>query len=72
MNLAEAVLQYVFPEMFRLQQRTIFGCFRPLQDWHAEVALTQLAQGYTKGARGFSHHAVGFYNNSAWMEIPKE
>ena len=72
MNLAEAVLQYVFPEMFRLQQRIIFGCFRPLQDWHAEVVLTQLAQGYTKGARGFSHYAAGFSNNSAWMKVPKE
>ena len=72
MNLAEAVLQYVFPEMFRLQQRIIFGCFRPLQDWHGEVVLTQLAQGYTKGARGFSHYAAGFSNNSAWMKGPKE
>ena len=72
MNLAEAVLQYVFPGMFRLQQRIIFGCFRPLQDWHAEVVLTQLAQGYTKGGRGFSHYAAGFSNNSAWMKVPKE
>ena len=72
MNLAEAVLQYVFPKMFRLQQRIIFGCFRPLQDWHAEVVLTQLAQGYTKGARGFSHYAAGFSNNSAWKKVPKE
>ena len=72
MNLAEAVFEYVFPEMFRLQQRIVYGCFRPLQDWHAEIVLTQLAQGYTKGARGFSHYGAGFSNNSAWLKTPKK
>ena len=67
MNLAEAVFEYVFTEMFRLQQMIILGCFRPLQDWHAEIVFTQLAQGYTKGVRGFSHYAAGFSNNSAWL-----
>ena len=72
MNLAEGVFKYLFSEMFRLQQRIIFGCFRSLQDWHAEIVLTQIGQGYTQGGRGFSHYPAGLSNNSAWMRTPQE
>ena len=72
MNLAEAVFKYLFSEMFRLQQRIIFGCFRSLQDWHAEIVLTQIGQGYTQGGRGFSHYPAGLSNNSGWLRTPQE
>ena len=62
MNLAEAAFETEFPGAFRLQQRTIYACFRPIQTWLSEIVLTQLAQGYVEGGGGFSHEVAGRSN----------
>lgn len=72
MNLAQAAFQYVFPGMFKLQQRIIYACYRETQIWLGEIILTQIAQGYTKGAKGFSHYAAGYSNGSAYAKTPTE
>lgn len=68
MNLSEALLEHLFPGSFRLQQRIIYNCYRKEQTWLGEIVLTQLGQGYTEGARGFSHHPAGNSNGSAYRK----
>lgn len=72
MNLAEATFKHVFPDTFGLHQKVIFTCYRPAQPWISEVILTQLAQGYTEGAGGFSHHPAGYSNGGAYRRISEK
>ena len=66
MNLAEAMFKHLYPGTFRLQQLVIYACYRPSQPWFSEIILTQLGQGYTDGAGGFSHYPAGRFNGSAY------
>lgn len=59
MNLAEALFKYRYPGMFRLLQRIMFKCFRPVQAFMAEIVFTRLAQGYVNGGGGFNHSPAG-------------
>lgn len=52
--------------MFRLQQHIIYACWRKEQTWLGEIVFTQLGQGYTEGAGGFSHYPAGHSNGSAY------
>ena len=72
MNLAQASFQHIFPDMFHLDQHIIYQCYRAPQTWFSEIILTQLAQGYTEGAGGFSHYPVGFSNGSAYCSTGLE
>ncbi len=71
MNLAQAIFEHVFPGMFCLQQKIIFTCYRSSHPWLGEVVLTQLGQGYTEGAGGFSHYPAGYFNGSAYRKTPE-
>ncbi len=66
MNLADALFEYRYPGMFRLLQRIIYKCFRPVQAWMAEIVFTQLAQGYVDGGGGFRHEPAGRFNGSSF------
>ena len=66
MNLAEAMLRHLYGRSFRLQQSVIFTCWEPEHPWFSEIVLTQLAQGYTEWAGGFSHAAAGESNRGAY------
>lgn len=66
MNLTQVSFQYMFLDVFHLDQHIIYQCYRPPQTWFGEIVLTQLAQGYTDGAGGFSHYPAGFSNGSAY------
>ncbi len=66
MNLADALFEYRYPGMFRLLQRIIYKCFRPVQAWIAEIVFTQLAQGYVDGGGGFRHEPAGRFNRSSF------
>ena len=70
MNLAEAVFQVEYPGAFRLQQKIVFACYRSIQPWLSEIVVTQLAQGYVKGAGGFSHETAGRSNTSSHQTVP--
>lgn len=72
MNLAEALFRYLYPESFRLQQLVIYTCYTPSQCWFSEVILTQLGQGYTDAAAGFSHYPAGRSNGSAYKQTAKQ
>ena len=72
MNLAHATFEYLYPGMFGLQQNIIYGCYRAAQPWLAEIIFTQLAQGYTQGACGFSHYPAGCSNTSAYSTTSTE
>ena len=72
MNLAQATFEYAYPGMFRLQQRIIYACWRSLHPWFSEIYLTQIGQGYTQGAGGFSHYPAGRSNGSAYRETSDE
>ena len=65
MNLSEALFEHRFPAQFRIQQEIIFTCWRNSQPWIAEIIFTQLAQGYTDKAQGFSHYTAGCSNRGA-------
>ena len=71
MNLSEALFEYVYPGAFRLQQHVIFTCFSPAHPWFGEIIFTQLAQGYTEEAGGFSHHPAGRSNGSAYASTSR-
>lgn len=71
MNLAEAMFRHTYPGTFRLQQLVIFACYRPSHPWFSEIILTQLGQGYTEGAGGFSHYPAGRSNGSAYRKTSK-
>lgn len=70
MNLAEAVFAVEYPGCFQLQQHIIYACFRPIQTWLSEIALTQLAQGYVEGSGGFSHEIAGRSNSVSHSVVP--
>ena len=59
MNLSEAMFQHLYPESFWLQQLVIFTCQKSSHPWFGETIFTQLAQGYTEEAGGFSHCPAG-------------
>ena len=71
MNLAEAMFKHLYPNTFRLQQLVIYACFRPSHPWFSEIILTQLGQGYTEGAGGFSHYPAGRSNGSAYYKTSR-
>ena len=71
MNLAEAMFKHLYPGSFRLQQLVIYACYRPSHPWFSEIVLTQLGQGYTEGAGGFSHYPAGRSNGSAYHKTSK-
>ena len=71
MNLAEAMFKHLYPGIFRLQQLVIYACYKPSHPWFSEIILTQLGQGYTEGAGGFSHYPAGFSNGSAHSKTSK-
>jgi hypothetical protein len=66
MNLSQALFEHLYPGMFRLQQQIVYACWRKEQTWLGEIVLTQLGQGYTEGAGGFSHYPAGHSNGSAY------
>ena len=68
MNLTEALLKKRY-QIFGLTQGVIFKVWDSLQPWLAEIAFTQLAQGYISQAGGFSHFPAGFSNSSAWKKL---
>ena len=68
MNLAEAMFKHLYPSTFRLQQLVIYACWSPSQPWFSEIILTQLGQGYTDCAGGFSHYPAGRSNGSAYTK----
>ena len=70
MNLAEAMFQYLYPDLFPIRQAIIYACYRPMQPWLSEIMFTRIAQGYTYGGRGFSHYPPGFSNGSAYKYTP--
>ena len=70
MNLAEAVFDVEYPGCFHLKQYVIYACFRPIQTWLSEIALTQLAQGYVEGGGGFSHEIAGRSNGVSNNVVP--
>lgn len=70
MNLAEAMFQYLYPDLFPIRQAIIYACYRPMQPWLGEIMFTQIAQAYTHGGRGFSHYPPGLSNGSAHSHIP--
>ena len=70
MNLAEAVFRVEYPGAFRLQQMIVFVCYRSIQPWLSEIVVTQLVQGYVKGAGGFSHETAGRSNTSSNRIVP--
>ena len=72
MNLAEAVFAVEYPQCFRLQQRIVFACFRPIQAWLSEIIVTQLAQGYVERGGGFSHKTAGRSNTSSNEVVPSK
>jgi len=72
MNLSEAMFEHCFPGCFRLQQHIIFNCYSKEQPWLGEIVLTQLGQGYTEGAGGFSHHPAGNSNGSAYRKTSQK
>ena len=72
MNLAEVIFRHEYPNHFRLQQMVIFTCFQPTQCWFCEIVLTQLGQGYTEGAGGFSHYTAGRSNSGAYRKTSRE
>lgn len=71
MNLAEAMFKHAYHDTFRLQQLVIYACYRPSQPWFSEIILTQLGQGYTEGAGGFSHYPAGRSNGSAYNKTSR-
>ena len=71
MNLAEAMFKHVYPGTFRLQQLVIYACYGPSHPWFSEIILTQLGQGYTEGAGGFSHYPAGRSNGSAYQKTSR-
>ena len=71
MNLSEAMFQHLYPDSFRLQQLVIYTCHRPSHPWFGEIIFTQLAQGYTEDAGGFSHYPAGRSNGSAYNRTSK-
>ncbi len=70
MNLTEAVFSVEYPGSFRLQQKIVFACYRPIQTWLSEIVVTQLAQGYVEGGAGFSHEPAGRCNTSSNKKVP--
>lgn len=70
MHLAQSTFEYVLLGSFKLQQRIIYAYYRATQTWLGGIILTQIAQGYTKGARKFSHYAAGCSNGSAYTKTP--
>ena len=72
MNLAEAIFRHEYCNHFRLQQIVIFTCFQPTHCWFSEIVLTQLGQGYTEGAGGFSHYTAGRSNGGAYKKTSRE
>lgn len=71
MNLAESMFKHLYPGLFRLQQLVIYACYRPSHPWFSEIILTQLGQGYTDGAGGFSHYPAGRSNGNAYNKTSK-
>ena len=69
MNLTEALLKERYNGGFGLTQGVLFRVWDPLHPWLAEIAFTQLAQGYISQAGGFSHFPAGFSNSSAWKTL---
>ena len=72
MNLAEALIKYLYPGYFRLQQLVIYSCYQPGQCWFSEVILTQIGQGYTEGGGGFSHYTAGLSNGAPYRKTSRE
>lgn len=72
MNLAQATFEYAFPGMFRLHQKVIYACWRQSHPWFSEILLTQIGQGYTEGAAGFSHYPAGRSNGTAYRKTSGE
>ena len=68
MNLAETIFEYLWPQRFHLKQYILYKCWDYVQPWLSEIAFTQICQGYTAGARGFSHYPAGFSNGSAFWK----
>ena len=69
MNLSEAMFQHAYPGKFRLLQRVIYTCFKPIQTWLGEIIFTQLAQGYVDGGSGFNHEIAGRSNASSYQKL---
>ncbi|KAG6999664.1 hypothetical protein G7Y79_00033g068520 [Physcia stellaris] len=69
MNLSEAVFEYLYPGMFRIQQLVVFACFASEHCWLGEILITNLSQGYTHHAGGFSHHPAGNSNGSSYRKV---
>jgi hypothetical protein len=69
MNLSQSAFQILFPGRFTLQQQIIYHCWRSSQPWLAEIAFTQICQGYTQRAGGFSHYPAGYSNDSAFKQL---
>jgi hypothetical protein len=72
MNLAESLFHHLYPGSFRLQQLVIYTCYQPTQCWFSEIILTQIGQGYTEGAGGFSHYTAGRSNGGAYKTTSKQ
>ncbi|KAL8676067.1 MAG: hypothetical protein Q9186_007378 [Xanthomendoza sp. 1 TL-2023] len=69
MNLAQALFEDQYPEMFCLKQHIIFHCFCIDQPWSSEILLTRLAQGYFSNGGGFSPHGPGASKGGAWRRV---
>lgn len=72
MNLFHALLMCRYGNLFRLQQMTLYTCWRPSQCWLSEILLTRLIQGYVKSGRGFSHYQAGLSNYGAYRKLSVE
>lgn len=72
MNLTEAIFEFLYPQMFYIQQYVIYNCFQPVQTWMAGIVFTQLAQGYVEGGGGFSHEPAGRSNGSSFQALTEE
>lgn len=72
MNLADALFAYNYDRKFTLQQHIIYCCYMPDQPWIAEIIFTQITQGYTDKARGFSHYPAGRSNISGYRKVVEE
>ena len=73
MNLSEALFEHVYPNYFPIKQVILFSCWLRTHPWLGEIIFTQLCQGYTVNAGGFSHYPAGRSNGSAYKStVSKE
>ncbi|KAJ9662070.1 hypothetical protein H2198_001612 [Neophaeococcomyces mojaviensis] len=66
MNVFEAILQWLYPDTFVLDQTILLICWKPSHAWIGEIIFHAMIDCYSTDGKGFAYHPPGYSNIGAY------